>query len=221
MNEFLCDQRWRELVSNRLAAFRVDNSLFSGKRSAVALALTDVGPGGGVPGLAEYDHWNNEAAIILTRRASDLRSHAGQWAFPGGRMDAGETPEQTALREVHEEIGLELDAGDVLGRLDDFATRSGYVITPVVVWAGAKRTLHANPHEVASVHRIPVAELLREDAPLLSQIPENEHPVLRMPIGESWIAAPSAALLYQFREVCLLGRETRVAHYEQPYFAWR
>ncbi len=221
MSDFRCDQSLRDLVATRLAAFNTHLEVQEGTHSAVALALTDAGHGGQVPGLAYHEQWSDRAALILTRRASGLRSHAGQWAFPGGRMDAGETPEETALREMREEIHLELELGDVLGRLDDFATRSGYVITPVVIWAGARKNLVANPHEVASIHRIPLSELMREDAPLLTQIPENNHPVLRMPIGESWIAAPSAALLYQFREVCLCGRETRVAHYEQPYFAWR
>ena len=192
-----------------------------GKGSAVALAITDAGHGGNVPGLDAHERWGNEAAIIMTRRASGLRSHAGQWAFPGGRMDEGETAEETALREMHEEIHLKLGPEDVIGRLDDFETRSGYVMTPVVFWAGPQSSLKANPHEVSSIHRIPLAELLREDAPLLTQIPESDAPVLRMPIGKSWIAAPTAALLYQFREVCLCGRETRVSHFEQPYFAWR
>ncbi|MCA9945823.1 MAG: hypothetical protein KC449_20210, partial [Anaerolineales bacterium] len=71
------------------------------------------------------------------------------------------------------------------------------------------------------IHRIPLAELLRSDAPILHNIPESKHPVLLMPIGTSWIAAPTAAMLYQFREVCLLGKQTRVAHFEQPYFAWK
>ena len=195
--------------------------MLEGKHSAVAVAVTDAGYGGQVPGLESHEQWSDHASLILTRRASGLRSHAGQWAFPGGRMDAGETAEETALREMREEIHLDLGPEHVIGRLDDFSTRSGYVITPVVVWAGPRKELIANPHEVASIHRIPLSELMREDAPLLTQIPENDHPVLRMPIGESWIAAPSAALLYQFREVCLIGRETRVAHFEQPYFAWR
>ena len=109
----------------------------------------------------------------------------------------------------------------MLGRLDDYATRSGYVITPVVVWAGDARTAVPNPAEVASVHRIPVSELLRADAPILNQVRGAAHPVLRMPLGTRWIAAPTAAFLYQFREVCLLDRPTRVAHFDQPHFAWR
>jgi len=109
----------------------------------------------------------------------------------------------------------------VIGRLDDFVTRSGFVITPVVVWAGAARALAPNPAEVASIHRIPLAEFLRPDAPILDPIEDSVHPVLRMPVGGTWIAAPTAALVYQFREVCLAGRLTRVAHFEQPLFARR
>jgi hypothetical protein len=109
----------------------------------------------------------------------------------------------------------------VLGRLDDFITRSGFVITPVVVWAGAARDLVPDPGEVQSIHRIPIAEFMRADAPLLDAAEGADHPVLRMPVGKLWIAAPTAAMLYQFREVCIAGRQTRVAHFEQPVFAWK
>jgi len=81
--------------------------------------------------------------------------------------------------------------------------------------------LVANPGEVELIRRVPLRELLREDLPLLDSIDESPHPVLRMPLGDDWFAAPSAAIAYQFREVALLGRCTRVAHYEQPYFAWQ
>ena len=109
----------------------------------------------------------------------------------------------------------------ILGRLDDVVTRSGFVITPVVVWAGAAQHIRPNPAEVASIHRIPIAEFLRADAPMLAREGHGAHPVLRMPVGEHWIAAPTAAILYQFREVCIEGRPTRVAHFEQPAFAWK
>jgi 8-oxo-dGTP pyrophosphatase MutT (NUDIX family) len=211
-------QVWRERLQ-RFAPRAIDST---GRRhAAVAVAITEAGHGGEVEGLSRHDAWSTAPALLLTKRASELRNHAGQWAMPGGRIDAGETPEQAALREMHEEVGIALGIDAVLGRLDDYATRSGYVITPVVVWAGAARDVVPNAAEVASIHRIPVLELLREDAPLLNHVKGAEHPVLRMPIGTRWIAAPTAAFLYQFREWCVFGRETRVAHFDQPAFAWR
>ena len=71
------------------------------------------------------------------------------------------------------------------------------------------------------MHRIPCSEFLRRDAPLLESSGSGDNPVLFMPVGDTWIAAPTAAMLLQFREVALLGREVRVGHYEQPSFAWR
>lgn len=216
------DGALRQQLSERLAAWPLHAPDEAGlQRAAVALVVTDEGPGSGLWGLARSGHWSTEAALILTRRAAHLRRHAGQWALPGGRIDEGETPEQAALRELHEEVGLLLAPADVLGRLDTFITRSGFAITPVVLWAGPAPQLRPNPAEVASVHRIPVQEFLRADAPILEPLAGSEHPVLKMPVGDNWIAAPTAALIYQFREVCVLGRPTRVAHFEQPVFAWQ
>jgi mutator protein MutT len=209
-------------IGARLGAFDVQSLPADGRRhAAVALAVSEAGHGADLPALPEHAQWSDAPALLLTKRAADLRSHAGQWALPGGRIDAGETPEEAALRELAEEVGLRLDADAVLGRLDDYATRSGYLITPVVVWAGAARDMVPNAAEVASIHRIPADELLRPDAPILNQVSGAEHPVLRMPVGDRWIAAPTAAFLYQFRELCLLGRPTRAAHFDQPVFAWR
>lgn len=191
------------------------------KQAAVALTIVETGHGPDVYGLPRHDHWDAGAALVLTRRAAGLRNHAGQWALPGGRMEDGERPEDAALRELNEEVGLELAPDRVMGRLDDFSTRSGFTITPVVIWGGAGVDLTPNSGEVASVHRIPIAELMRADAPILEAIPESRHPVLLMPVGNSWIAAPTAAMLYQFREVVIMGQATRVAHFEQPYFAWQ
>jgi 8-oxo-dGTP pyrophosphatase MutT (NUDIX family) len=218
----LRDESLKTRIAERLAAFPLAATPPHPHRAAaVAVAITDEGHGADFGGLPAHTGWSRHAALVLTRRAARLRSHAGQWALPGGRIDDGETPEQAALRELAEEVDLHLDAGAVLGRLDDFVTRSGYAITPVVVWAGAARAMRANPDEVLGIHRIPVEEFLRDDAPILDPLEGSEHPVLRMPVGDSWIAAPTAAILYQFREVCLLGRDTRVAHFEQPPFAWR
>lgn len=159
--------------------------------------------------------------FVLTRRAPELRAHGGQWALPGGRLDAEETPERAALRELREEVGLSLDDESVLGRLDDYPTRSGFVITPVVVWAGASAHLEPDPSEVAAVYRVPLAELERADVPQLRRIPESDRPVISVPLLGTHIHAPTAAILYQLREVAVWGRGTRVAHYDQPVFAWR
>lgn len=217
-----CDAALKALIGRHLSSFQVTGSDAElPERAAVAVCVTELGQGADLPGFPRHDAWSRQAALILTRRSKQLRRHAGQWALPGGRIDPGETPEQAALRELAEEVDLQLDARAVLGRLDDFATRSGFVITPVVVWAGPARRIAPNPGEVASIHRIPVAEFMRDDAPLLDHDEGRVHPVLRMPVGENWIAAPTAAILYQFREVCIAGRHTRVAHYEQPTFTWR
>ncbi len=209
-------------LREQLARFEVQPLPTEGRRrAAVALVVVQEGLGAEVPGLARPAAWSHAPALLLTRRAARLNSHAGQWALPGGRMDEGETPEVAARRELAEEVGLHLDSAAVLGRLDDYATRSGYVITPVLMWGGEAPVLQPNEAEVASVHRIATQELLRADAPLLNTVPGAEHPVLRMPVGDSWIAAPTAAFLYQFREWLLCGRATRVAHFDQPRFAWR
>lgn len=214
------DLALRQRIARNLGRFMVRAAAPGSHRAAaVAVAVCEEGTGADLPGIAAPDGWSTRASLLLTRRAEGLGSHGGQWALPGGRVDAGETPEQAALREMAEEVGLVLGPDAILGRLDDFTSRSGYLITPVVVWAGAARDLVPNPGEVASIHRIPLTEFLRADAPLLEPLDGSEHPVLRMPVGERAIAAPTAAVLYQFREVCILGRPTRVAHFEQPLFA--
>ena len=189
--------------------------------AAVAVLVTELGFGAQVGGLPEFAQWQDTAALLLTRRSQKLRHHPGQWAFPGGRCDPGESAEQTALREMWEEVGLEPASVQVLGLLDDFVTHSGFVMTPVVVWGGKADPLTLSADEVASAHRIPMSEWLREDAPRLTPAPDSEEPILRMPVGNDHIAAPTAAILYQFRELCLSGRSTRVHHFEQPLFARR
>ncbi len=177
------------------------------KRAAVAVALTATDEG-------------RDTALLLTLRASSLRAHGGQWALPGGRCDSGETPVEAALRELHEELGMRLADDAVLGLLDDYPTRSGYLITPVVVWAAGNAAIRPNPEEVSSVHRVALATIEREDAFDFVAIPESARSVIRFHHQRGLIHAPTAALIYQFREV-LAGRETRVAELEQPVFAWK
>lgn len=162
-----------------------------------------------------------EACFVLTRRAASLRAHAGQWALPGGRVDVDETAVDGARREAAEEVGVRAGPGDVLGVLDDYPTRSGYVITPVLIWLGEQTELAPNPSEVESIHLIPLTELDRPDAPRLITIPESDHPVIQIPLLDHWIHAPTAAILLQVRDVALHGLDTRVSHFDQPTWAWR
>ncbi len=170
--------------------------------------------------LVEADDAIGGTALLLTRRAAGLRAHRGQWALPGGRCDAGETQVAAALRELHEELGLELGPANVLGLLDDYPTRSGYLIAPVVLWAAQGTAITANPAEVASVHRIALHDIERADAFDFTAIPESTRRVIRFHLGGQFIHAPTAAMIYQFREV-LAGRDTRVTELEQPVFAWK
>ena len=161
------------------------------------------------------------AAVLLSRRTSRLSAHPGQWAFPGGRIDPGETPVEAALRELDEELGLRLEPTAVIGHLDDYATRSGYVITPIVVWADGDPALTPSPDEVIAVYRVGLFAL-RDCAPRFVPIPESDRPVLQLPLGNDLIHPPTGALLYQFREVALNGNiGLRVDDFEQPVFAWK
>ena len=158
--------------------------------------------------------------LLLTRRAASLRHHPGQWALPGGSRDPGESVEEAARRELREETGVEVPAGDVLGVLDDYVTRSGYLITPVMAWGGPVRTPMAGPEsEVAQIYAIPLTDL---DQPAqLLDIPESQRPVLRLPLLGDFVYAPTAAIIYQFCQLARHGRTTRVSQFDQPVFAWK
>ena len=210
MTGFRFDETLRKSIERRLGHFEVRRRSDPGSLRHAAVAVTVVEAD--VPG---------EAAFLLTKRTPRLRSHGGQWALPGGRVDAGETIEQTALRELHEELGVLASTDDVLGALDDYPTRSGYLIAPIVIWLPQKVQVTPNPGEVAAAYRIRCAELFRPDSPQIVPIPESDRPIIRLPLPVATVNAPTAAVLYQFKEVALAGRATRVDHFEQPVFAWR
>jgi 8-oxo-dGTP pyrophosphatase MutT (NUDIX family) len=195
----------REQVAVRVRGFpRVAADRPDLKQAAVAVCLTEVA---------------GTVSLLLTRRSARLTSHPGQWALPGGRLDPGETPVEGALRELAEEVGVRLPADSVLGTLDDYVTRSGYVMTPVICWAGPEGERAGTGSEVSSVHHVPVADLDVE--PRFLAIPESDAPVIQVPLLGGYLHAPTGAIVYQFCQAASRGVVIRVAHYEQPVFAWR
>jgi len=240
------DDELRARITGNLARHdRIEVPLEGRRHAAVAILLLDseIGSDGvdphpasadgmasiptGEKGLdAEIDgHMNGVAggaSFVLCRRAARLSTHSAQWALPGGRIDEGESIIEAALRETHEEVGVDLGQDAVLGVLDDYATRSGYVMTPVVVWGGDV-DLVPSPDEVLAAYRIGLHELSRDDSPRFITIPESDKPVVQVPISGDLIHAPTGAVLVQFRWVGLEGRvgdACRVAEFEQPVFAW-
>jgi 8-oxo-dGTP pyrophosphatase MutT (NUDIX family) len=229
------------LVANLAAHERRAHDLDGRKHAAVAVVLvdSDADVHGGDPDFPEGE-WDMSivpgevadeldgrmvgvaggAAFLLCRRAAALNRHSSQWALPGGRLDPGEDPIEAALRETHEELGVVLEERAVLGLLDDYPTRSGYLITPVVLWGGDP-DLQPSPDEVLAAYRVGLHALCGEE-PRFVDIPESDRPVVQIPLGRDLIHAPTGAVLLQFRRVGLEGRvDERVDHLEQPVFAWR
>ena len=208
LSRFTYDERLRDHARSRLASFeRIAQPLGDLKAAAVAVVLSSN---------------DGLGSVLLTRRAKSLRAHSGQWALPGGRLDPGESVTDAALRELEEEVNLPLPASSILGVLDDYITRSGFRITPVVIWADRDtRGLKPNPGEVASIHSTKFSDLAREHIAKFHANNDEGTEILSLQLPLDQIFAPTAAVLYQFREVVLMGRDTRVAHYDQPPFAWR
>lgn len=233
------DDALRARIREHLAAHRRRTVADDTKRhAAVAVVLTDSDLGEDRVDPAPVDDWidgrpmepgldgrmvdvSGGAAFLLCRRTSRLSSHAAQWALPGGRLDPGETEVDAALRELDEEVGVRLPESSVLGLLDDYPTRSGYVITPVVIWGGGRLDLRPSPDEVVAVYRVGLHQLLRDDSPRFIDIPESPRPVVQIPLGNDLIHAPTGAVLLQLRWLGLEGRDDPVDELEQPVFAWR
>src|ERR1700751_2394697 len=234
------DEALRERIQAHLAGHERRIVTDPSKRhAAVAVVLVDSEVGEDRVDPVDVDDWNDGrevdlagldgrmfdvsggAAFLLCRRATRLSSHAAQWALPGGRLDPGETPVDAALRELHEEVGIDLPDSTVLGLLDDYPTRSGYVITPVVIWGGGRLDPRPAPDEVVAVYRVGLHQLQRDDSPRFITIPESPRPVVQIPLGNDLIHAPTGAVLLQLRWLCLEGLHDPVDELEQPVFAWK
>lgn len=233
------DEALRERIQSHLAGHHRRTVTDPTKRhAAVAVVLVDSEVGEDRVDPAPVDDWNDGrpieagldgrmvdvsggAAFLLCRRASRLSSHAAQWALPGGRLDPGETAVEAALRELDEELGVALPDSSVLGLLDDYPTRSGYVITPVVVWGAGRLDLRPAADEVVAAYRVGLHQLQRDDSPRFFNIPESTRPVVQIPLGNDLIHAPTGAVLLQLRWLGLEGRPDRVDDLEQPVFAWK
>lgn len=106
-------------------------------------------------------HRAEALTVLFTQRTTHLRAHAGQVSFPGGRAEPGDaSPEFTALREAQEEIGLRPERVEVLGRLPDYHTRTGYVVAPIIGLVTPPLELARDPREVEEIFEVPLAFLL-------------------------------------------------------------
>ncbi|MGZ4712799.1 MAG: NUDIX hydrolase [Acidimicrobiia bacterium] len=191
----------RRIAANLARHERHEIPAEEGMRAAVAITLVDR---------------DGRAGYLFTRRALTLSRNPGQFALPGGRMEPGESATDAARRELAEELGVDLPETAVLGELDDLPTRSGTVVTPVVLWAAGTPELVPSADEVHAVWIISVSELEHPEAPRWVTVEGLDGQVLRMPVGGEWINPPTAAILYQFREVGLHGATVRVHEIPSP-----
>lgn len=198
----------RDRITGHLAGFDPVRLDAPGRKQA-SVALT----------IAPHQDDPDLASLLLTKRVSKLNRHAGQWALPGGRVDEGETSLGGALREMQEEINLSLTGDALLGRLDDYETQSGYLISPYVFWAEDISAMTPSPDEVAFIHHIPLTDFDHDNLVELVPLDNKPHPLLRVHLGEIRIHAPTAAFLLQFWDRAVHGKEHKVQHYSQPDWA--
>lgn len=197
----------RDTIAANLAAFpRRALDPTGRRRAAVAIVLSAQ---------------DGELTYLLTRRALTMRRGAGNYALPGGNLEPGEDAVTAAIRETSEELGVAITPREALGMLDDFLTLGGHIVTPVVFWSAETLSLNPDPIEVDRAWFEPVERLNHPDSPMSEDHPDGGEPILRMFADDNWINPPTAAWLYQFREVALHGRLIRVSMIGQPEWTAR
>ncbi len=133
-----------QAIQSNLAGFEFQRNNAPGtQRAAVAVTLVEVAYGSGINGMTAHKNWNRAAALILTRRNAGLKNHSGQWAFPGGRQEHGESLEHTALRELNEEVGLALDPSGFWGGWT--ISRPGPALPSRHLWSGVAQMFSSHP----------------------------------------------------------------------------
>ena len=147
-------------------------------------------------------------SILYTERSPDLRSHSGQVAFPGGKIDRTDRDAaDAALREAHEEVDLERSDARVIGYLPRYYTGTNYLITPVVAVVTPSRPFTPNPGEVRSVFEVPLEYLMQEESYGTFRINRNgrEHTTWQIPHGGLVIWGITANLTRRFHDMALAG----------------
>ena len=157
-------------------------------------------------------------AVVFTQRTPHLSAHAGQIALPGGRCDDDDcTPERTALREAEEELGIAPDRVQLLGRLPEYRTTTGFAVTPVVGWAEPPLSYRPDPHEVADVFEVPLAFLLdeRNHRYESAYYRGRMRHYWAMPYGEHFIWGATAGMLVTFHRL-MTGSRSPARPVPQP-----
>ena len=146
-------------------------------------------------GLVERE---GEAHVLLTKRAEQLNSHSGQVAFPGGKIDEDDvSPEAAALREAQEEIGLDQDEVEVIGRLPDYYSGSGFKIAPILAIVSSSADFEINKQEVDYLFEVPLSFLMNTDNHTTASrmFQDNERFYLEMPYKEHFIWGVTAGII--------------------------
>ncbi len=192
-------------IEARLQAFERRAAQQPGRAAAVAISLLQVADG----------VWS----FPLTVRSSGLRVHAGQYALPGGRISPGETALDAAARETAEEVGLPESLWHRHYLLDDYVTRSGHVITPVVLVGDAPAPeLRPNPAEVRDAFYVAMGELGAVEQ--RAAYDDSGDRAFALHVAGDLVFAPTGGILLQFRDAALRGVTTRVQQVGEPVFAW-